>query len=62
MTDGFVQPRCCKLADDEEYREPMQDNARWVKAPAARRRVYNESVRGFEIVDHINLLQVFIRS
>jgi hypothetical protein len=62
VTDGFMQPRSCKLADNEEHREPVQDNARWVKAPAARPRLYNVSVRGFEIFDHINLLQVFIRS
>ena len=41
MTDGFVQPRSCKLTDEEEHREPMQDNARWVEAPAFRRRLYD---------------------
>jgi hypothetical protein len=39
MTDGFVQPNRCKLADDEEHCEPMQYNARWVEALAFRRRL-----------------------
>jgi hypothetical protein len=33
VTDGFVQPRSCKLADNKEHREPMQDNARGVDRP-----------------------------
>src|ERR1700722_1124917 len=47
VTDSFVQPRSCKLTDEEEYREPMQDNARLVEAPAFRRDFYGESVRRF---------------
>jgi hypothetical protein len=33
----------------------------WVKTRAPGRRLYNGSAREFEIIDHNNLLQAFIR-